>query len=147
MRAIIDLNPALVTAIIGWFAASAFKVVFILLLERRMDFSRFLGSGGMPSSHSAFVASLATAVGIREGFYSSEFAVAFCFAFVVMYDATGVRREAGTQARLLNQLMRHLWREGRGATQKELKELVGHTPYEVLIGGLLGIYVGILING
>ncbi len=146
MRAIIALNPALVSALMGWFVAQALKVIFVLLVDRKWDISRFFGSGGMPSSHSSFVTSLATAVGMTEGFQSGMFAVAACFAFIVMYDAAGVRREAGSQARLINQILRHLWEEGRGATQAELKELIGHTPYEVLTGGMLGIFLGIVMN-
>ncbi len=88
-------NEALMTALISWFAAQFIKVILVLAFDKKLDFRRFVGSGGMPSSHSAFVVSLATYIALESGFQSSEFAVCFVLAFVVMYDAAGVRRAAG----------------------------------------------------
>ena len=91
----IIFNQVLQTAVISWFAAQVIKIVLTLIKERRLDFTRIYGSGGMPSSHASFTVSLAVAVGFTNGFDSTLFALAAAFAFVVMYDATGVRRSAG----------------------------------------------------
>ncbi|MBE7045201.1 MAG: divergent PAP2 family protein, partial [Ruminococcaceae bacterium] len=94
-----------VTALLGWFIAQALKVVFILIKYKRLDFSRFIGSGGMPSSHSSLVTSLATGVGLIEGFDSTLFTISIVLALIVMYDAAGVRRAAGQQAKILNKIV------------------------------------------
>ena len=102
-------NRVLWIAVMAWFAAQFMKIVFTAILEKRWDFSRlFFGLGGMPSSHSAVVCSLATSVGIARGFYSVEFAICTMLAFIVMTDAAGVRRSAGKQAELLNKLVQDL---------------------------------------
>ena len=98
--------------------------------------------GGMPSSHSATVAGLATAVGLREGVRSTPFAIALAFALVVMYDAAGVRRAAMTQARILNQIVDELF-QGHPISETRLRELLGHTPVEVFVGAILGIAIAI----
>jgi len=103
-----------------------------------------MGPGGMPSSHSAFVTSLAVAIGLTEGWDSGMFAVSFVFAAVVMYDAAGVRRAAGRQARVLNQLMTIMLKEGHFPATK-LRELLGHTPFEVVMGALLGTAIAWLM--
>ncbi len=137
-------NHALWVALLGWFTAQALKVIFVLLRDKRFDVRRFVGSGGMPSSHSSFVMSLATFVGMQHGFDSGLFALCVVFAFVVMYDAAGVRRAAGHQARILNQIIEH-WDDGPEIQGKRLKELLGHTPYEVLAGAILGIALGVVL--
>ncbi|MDO4547424.1 MAG: divergent PAP2 family protein [Clostridia bacterium] len=132
-------------AVASWFAAQGLKVVFGFIVERRWDLSRFFGLGGMPSSHSSVVCSVATAVGIQYSFASALFAVSFVFACVVMTDAAGVRRAAGKQAAVLNKIVQDMIANGRGLTTETLKELLGHTPFEVVVGALLGILLAILI--
>ena len=141
----IIMNRVLLVAITCWFVAQALKVVFHLIIEQKLDFSRFFGLGGMPSSHSSVVCGLATSVGLSSGFYSPEFAISFILAAVVMTDAAGVRRAAGKQAAVLNQLIADMFDPDRGLTYETLKELLGHSPFEVLIGALLGILIGFLM--
>jgi len=134
-------NYVLICAMLGWFIASFVKVVIILVRERRFDFRKMYASGGMPSAHSATVSSLASAVAKTDGFMSTGFAIAFMFAFIVMYDASGVRRAAGEQARILNKLVDNLFENKPVYLKKNLKELIGHTPLQVIIGALLGILI------
>ena len=137
-------NNVLWTAVIAWFVAQVLKIIFVFIEERRLNLKRFIGSGGMPSSHSSFAVSLATSVGFVEGFGSVDFAICFCFALIVMYDAAGVRRSAGQQAKVLNKIVDE-WEEGNFKdTDKELKELLGHTPVEVCAGALLGLLISII---
>ena len=105
---------------------------------KKIDFRRLVGAGGMPSSHSSFVCSLATGVALMEGWNSSITALAICFAIVVMFDAAGVRYAAGQQAAILNKIVEEYSQLGR-VQNKRLKELLGHTPFEVFVGALLGI--------
>lgn len=137
-------NSALWTAAIAWAIAQAIKIVLTLINEHRFDFTRITGTGGMPSSHSAFTVSLATSVGIIDGFTSTMFAIAAAFAIVVMYDATGIRRSAGQQAALLNKIVEKIGREDIAETGKKLKELLGHTPIQVFAGAVLGVAVSIV---
>lgn len=131
-------NAVLVCAILGWVVAQCLKVLFIFIREHKLDLKRILGAGGMPSSHSAFVSSMAMAVGLTEGFYSATFAIAFVLAFIVMYDASGVRKAAGEQAKVLNTMQEQLLENA----PVYLKELLGHTRMEVIIGCLLGMAIG-----
>jgi acid phosphatase family membrane protein YuiD len=140
-------NSVLLTAILSWFVAQVLKVVFVLIWNKRFDFHRFVGSGGMPSSHSSFVVSLAAAVGLVEGFASTMFAVCVVVAAVVMYDAAGIRRAAGQQARILNRIVDKWGKEDFRVTEKKLKELLGHTPVEVLAGAILGIIIAVIRHG
>ena len=133
----------LVTSILSWFTAQVIKVLLTLIEKKRLDFRRLVGSGGMPSSHAAFVTSLAAAVGLEKGFSGAEFAICTVFALVVMYDAAGVRRAAGQQARILNKLMEQWEKSDFSDTDKHLKELLGHTPKEVFAGAVLGITIAI----
>lgn len=135
-------NSVLITAIIGWFAAQVLKIIFSW--DKKFDFKRIVGSGGMPSSHAAFVVSLTFAVGFTNGFDSALFAVAAVFAFVVMYDAAGIRRSAGQQAAILNKILEDFQRSDYSHTNKKLKELLGHTPIEVFAGAILGIIIAII---
>lgn len=137
-------NSILFTSILAWFIAQLLKVIFVLIKNRKIDFYRFIGSGGMPSSHSAFVVSLATAIGLTEGFTSSVFAISVVFAMVVMYDAAGVRRAAGQQARILNQMVDKWETDDDENREKRLKELLGHTPVEVFAGAVLGAAIAII---
>ncbi len=137
-------NRVLWAAIMGWFVAQLLKVLLTFIVYKRWDFSRMFGSGGMPSSHSSFICALATATGLSRGFQSVEFAIAVALALIVMYDAAGVRRSAGKQAAAINRIIQDMMRRGSKLTQVHLKELIGHTPFEVIMGALLGILIGIL---
>ena len=123
------------SAAYSWLIAQVIKVINDLIVHKKLNMRRLWGSGGMPSSHASTVMSLTTVVGIINGWDSAIFAVSFIFAIVVMYDAAGVRRAAGKQAKVLNQMI-----EDKGMHMKErLTELLGHTPFEVFMGALLGI--------
>lgn len=147
MSVILDIlsNRVIQTAALAWAVAQALKVLLTLAITKRFDKSRVLGSGGMPSSHSAMACAMMMAIGYREGFTSPIFALAFCFAGVVMYDATGVRRSAGRNAAVINHLMDALSGNGYVFSEERLRELVGHTPLQVLAGALLGILIGTLM--
>lgn len=136
-------NQVLTVTFFGWFIAQLLKVIFVLISTKSLDVSRFVGSGGMPSSHSSLVTSMTTAIGMTEGFGSSIFALAFGVSCIIMYDAAGVRYAVGTQAKILNQIIsdiqEHKFRE------EKLKELIGHTPIEVIAGGVLGVIVAIIM--
>ena len=138
-------NRVIQAAALAWAVAQALKVMLTLAISRRFDKSRVLGSGGMPSSHSAMACAMLMTIGYREGFASSIFALAFCFAGVVMYDAAGVRRSTGKNAAVINQLMDMLSGDGYTFDEKRLKELVGHTPVQVMAGALLGMLIGTLM--
>lgn len=137
-------NHALVCGLIAWFLAQALKIPLYRVIEHQWDFKRFFGAGGMPSSHTALVVSLGMIVGVTEGFDSVAFAICFAFAGIVMYDATGVRRETGTQGKVINQILRDVLINGQPISDEQLKELVGHTPLEVLGGFVLGIAVALV---
>ena len=136
-------NRILDVVFLAWFIAQAYKFCRELLINRKVEVSRIWGTGGMPSSHSSTVTSLATAVGIVHGYSSTYFAIAFTFAGIVMYDAAGIRRSAGKQAAIINRLMDKIHQSQfiSGVQEEKLKELLGHTPFEVLVGALLGIVV------
>jgi acid phosphatase family membrane protein YuiD len=125
----------------AWFVAQALKVPIYYLLEHEFNWHRRLGSGGMPSSHSALVVALTAMVGARMGFDTAEFAISFALSITVMYDAAGVRRETGTQAAVINKILHDKLIDGKHITEEELKELVGHTPLEVFAGALLGLII------
>ena len=147
MNSVLDIfsNKAILAAALAWTVAQALKVILTLVLSRRFDASRMLGSGGMPSSHSALVCALVTVIGFQEGFSSSVFALAFSFACVVMYDAAGVRRSAGQSAAMINQLLDDLTSKGFSFDEERLKELIGHTPVQVVAGAILGVLIGTLV--
>ncbi|GLI57584.1 membrane protein [Propionigenium maris DSM 9537] len=133
---------------IAWFIAQFYKLLSCVVTERRIDIRRMWGTGGMPSSHSSTVTSLAASVAIVEGEKSTLFAIALIFSGVVMYDAAGIRRAAGKQAGVLNKIVERLAHKIEEKIHDEtLKELLGHTPFEVLIGALLGIVVAFLMRG
>ncbi len=136
-------NNVLGIATLAWFVAQILKVIFVLLQSKKFDFSRLVGSGGMPSSHSAFVTGLAFAVGERSGYHSPLFAVCAVLGLIVMYDAAGVRRAAGKQAAVLNKIIDEIQHENLDFEER-LKELLGHTPIEVVAGAILGIMVAII---
>ncbi|CAL0333110.1 unnamed protein product [Lupinus luteus] len=132
-------NYPLISAFLAFAIAQSIKFFTTWYKERRWDPKQLVGSGGMPSSHSATVTALAIAVGYQEGFGGSLFATALVLACIVMYDATGVRLQAGRQAEVLNQIVYGLPSEHPLAESRPLRELLGHTPPQVIAGGLLGV--------
>ncbi len=136
------LNIPLCSALVGWFLAQFIKIVITLLHEKTFKISALWSSGGMPSSHSALVSSLATSIAYTEGIGSVAFSVAAILAFIVMYDAAGVRRAVGEQAKILNKINAE---KEVYTFEKVLKELIGHTPLQVFFGGVLGIAIGITV--
>ncbi len=138
------MNETLLISFVAWFIAQALKVIGGLITEKRLDMSFFVRSGGMPSSHTALVTSLATAVGILQGFNSVEFAIAMVFSGIVMYDAAGVRRAVGQQSIILNRILRELRERRSKDVEHDVRELIGHTPFQVFSGALLGIGIAIL---
>lgn len=139
-------NDIINIAVLGWVIAQAAKVILVLLQQKKWDFTRFTGSGGMPSSHSSTVAGLTTYILKTEGFSSPLFALALVFSIVVMYDAAGVRRAAGEQAKILNRIVKDWNKTNPKKLQKELKELLGHTKTEVFVGMILGIAIALVYN-
>ncbi|MBE5777128.1 MAG: divergent PAP2 family protein [Clostridiales bacterium] len=138
-------NEPLMCAALSWLIAQIIKTVLHLLVEKKLDARRLVGMGGMPSSHTAFVFSLCLMMGLQEGFSSPAFAVSFALAAVVIYDAMGVRRETGKQGAVINRIVRSVLIEGKHITEENLKELVGHTPLEVLGGIILAIIMVIVM--
>jgi acid phosphatase family membrane protein YuiD len=138
-------NRILIAAFAAWLVAQASKTLYELIRYRKLNFSRLVSSGGMPSSHSALVTGLATATGHVMGVGSAAFAIALVLAGIVMYDAAGVRRAVSLQARILNQMMDEAF-QGHPIAEKRLRELIGHTPIQVFVGGLVGIAIGLLIT-
>ena len=138
-------NQILLTAIVSWALAQLIKIGIELIRTHRINWQLIFATGGMPSSHSSLVVALATATGLRQGFDSPLFAVATVLAFVVLYDAQGIRRQAGNQARIINRMLQNVENAGI-KVDKNLKELLGHTPIQVLGGTLLGIIVALIMN-
>jgi len=137
-------NEVLWCAVAAWFTAQALKIPIYWYVEKKLDWGRFFGSGGMPSSHSAFCVSLAIMTGWLAGFDKPEFAVAVVLACIVMYDASGVRRETGLQAEVINDIIEKVFVNGQPITDVELKELVGHTKLEVWGGFIVGVLVALV---
>lgn len=146
-------NYCLNVALISWLSAQVLKTIFTFIATKKLNLERMVGAGGMPSAHSALVCSLTVAIARTVGVSSPEFALAFLVACVVMYDAMGVRRSAGEQAKVLNKII-FTWEKNQDAPdededdmfKKDLKESLGHTPLEVLGGALLGILVAMLVS-
>jgi hypothetical protein len=136
-------NRILTTTLTAWFLAQTLKVTIAAIKEKRFDFRWFIGTGGMPSSHAAGAAALASSVGLDYGFQTVVFALAATFAVVVMFDAQGVRRATGKQAQILNRIMEDIYWQGK-IKEDRLREFIGHTPIEVLVGMLFGISVAFL---
>jgi acid phosphatase family membrane protein YuiD len=138
--------PYITIPVIVWAIAQVIKVVTDSLQRHHLDLRRLGTAGGMPSSHTALVVSLTTVLGSRRGVASPEFALAAIFTAVVMYDATGVRRAAGQQAAVLNRIIDDLFHR-QGFKEDRLRELLGHTPFEVVAGALLGVVVSLALLG
>ena len=126
-----------------WFGIQLFKVIYDLVTTKKFNFKRILQAGGMPSSHSAVVIALTTMIGKDVGIQSPLFGVSVIFSFVVMYDAAGLRRAAGKQAKLLNKIVETPGLTG-GQVSEKLVEVLGHTPFQVLVGALIGFIVGLI---
>lgn len=140
----ITSNKVINIAFIAWASAQIIKTILVLVTTKKFSAERLFGAGGMPSSHTALVVSLVTAVYRIHGFSSTYFAIAFAFAAVVMYDAMGVRREAGEHAKLLNSIVKDIFTKDFKTEEsvEALKEYLGHTPKEVFGGLILGLIVG-----
>jgi uncharacterized protein len=134
----------LLAPLVAWSIAQTAKVILYSVREGRLNLRVLAVTGGMPSSHSAIVMGMTTAVGKYSGVTSAEFAIAIIFSFVVMYDAAGLRRAAGRQAAVLNRLVEDLVHM-RGVQEQKLRELLGHTPVEVLVGAILGVAAGLIL--
>ena len=128
-----------------WFGIQTFKVIYDLVTTHKFNFKRILGAGGMPSSHSAVVVALCTMIGKNYGINSAIFGLSVVFAFVVMYDAAGVRRAAGKQAKLLNKIVQTPGLSNVEVTEK-LQEVLGHTPTQVFVGAFIGLIVGLIFG-
>ena len=149
MDLILDIlsNKTLIAASLSWLAAQLIKTSIDLVLYKSFNPERLVGSGGMPSSHSSTVCALCTMALMEYGADSFQFSVTFILAMVVMYDAAGVRRETGKQAKVLNAMLRDNpfeWKDE--VLDQKLKELVGHTPLQVTAGAILGIIIAILLR-
>ena len=134
----------LLVPLVAWTIAQTAKVIIYSVREHRLNLRVLAVTGGMPSSHSAIVMGMTTAVGKYAGINSPQFAIALIFSFVVMYDAAGLRRAAGRQAAILNRLVEDLVNM-RGVQEAKLRELLGHTPVEVLAGAVLGVVAGLIL--
>lgn len=131
-------NKIIIIAFIAWILNQSLKMIVFYITEKKWDIRRFTGAGGMPSTHSALSMCVAITIGIKEGWETPLFAFAIVIAFIIMADAAGVRRETGEQAKVLNKIILEFFREIK-LKDKRLKELVGHTPFEVIVGAFMGI--------
>ncbi len=138
-------NNILWATVFSCILAQLLKIPLHYWMHKQLDWTRCIGSGGMPSSHSSSVCTLGTCVGLQYGFDTPLFAITVAFAVIVMYDAAGVRKEAGEQAKILNRIIKKFEKQEFHIDQ-ELKELIGHTKPEVLVGALLGIVIGICFS-
>lgn len=140
-------NKVFMSGVTGWFIAQLLKTLINTLLTKSFSAERLVGSGGMPSSHSSTVCALTTSTAILYGVGSFEFAISAVFAIIVMYDAMGVRRETGKQAKLLNEIILSFKKhDGSPFSEKMLKEYVGHTPLQVFAGAVLGILIAVCLQ-
>ncbi len=137
-------NKVLIIAGLGWVTAGILKVIIELIINKKLSVSRLLGSGGMPSSHTSTVVSLVIAVGYDCGLNTVQFAIVVIFAIIVIHDAVGVRQETGKQAQILNQIMFDTSIFDDLDFEKRLKEYIGHTPFQVLVGAIVGVVVSII---
>ncbi len=138
-------NRVLVITFLAWIIAQGVKVLLGVIREKRFNFRWLIGTGGMPSSHAAGAAALATACGLETGFDSVVFGLAAVFALVTMFDAQGVRRATGQQASILNRILDDIYWRGKVESQR-LMELIGHTPVQVFIGAVLGIIIALSLH-
>lgn len=139
-------NELLLAPIAAWMLAQIIKSIIYAIENRRFEISRLIGDGGMPSGHSATVTALATASALCYGLSSFQFAFAAVFAVVVMHDASGIRLESGKQAKVINDMLEYLQTWSYKNQEEKLKELLGHTPLQVLAGALIGLAVAMLFH-
>jgi acid phosphatase family membrane protein YuiD len=139
-------NRPLMSAFTAWLAAQLLKTLIFAYLEKQVNWRRMVETGGLPSAHSALVVGLAVGVGLTDGWRSTMFAICLVYALVVMYDAIGIRREAGKHADLLNELLVISVIKDSYTQREKLKELLGHTPIEVFAGALIGLLMAVVIN-
>jgi uncharacterized protein len=140
IKSVLD-NHVLIVALAACIISQGLKLIIDVVKNGKVSLRVMTTTGGMPSAHSAFVTALATGVGQVKGWDSVEFAIATIFAIIVMYDAAGVRQAAGKQARILNQMIDELFSEDHSFNEQRLKELLGHTPVQVIAGAVLGIFI------
>jgi acid phosphatase family membrane protein YuiD len=145
MADFITLSPPLVLALLAMASVQLFKFFLAWIRHGRADFTRLVGTGGMPSAHAASVTALTTAVGIDAGWNSTLFGAVAFFSLVIMYDATGIRRAAGRQAQILNRMLEEL-KDYHKLEAVRLKELLGHTPLEVIVGAMYGVALVVLLH-
>jgi uncharacterized protein len=138
-------NRTLWVTLLAWACVQTWKFLAVVIFEHRVDWSMLWAPGGMPSTHSTLVAALATSVGMNAGFGSSQFAISIVLAMIVMYDAAAVRRAAGRQAQMINRIVDELL-SGSPLSEERLRELMGHTPFQVLVGTVIGVLAGVLLN-
>lgn len=139
----ITANDVLWTVVSAWLTASLLKVIFYAIQKKKINFRRLIGNGGMPSTHSASVASLAISVGFKEGWSSTALAISIVLAFIVMIDASGVRLAASKHAKALNEITLEVFKDGQFHYEK-FNELLGHTPTQVFAGALTGILISVI---
>jgi len=138
-------NHVLMVTLLAWAIAQTLKVSLGVLRTKRFDFRWFIGTGGMPSAHAAGSSALAAIIGFDYGFHTALFALASVFAIVTMFDAQGVRRSTGKQASILNKILDDIYWKGK-IEETQLKELIGHTPVEVMMGSIIGILLAIILQ-
>lgn len=136
-------NQYILCGLTAWILAQLLKIPTYMLVEKKLDWHRFFGSGGMPSSHTASVISITFLLGAVNGFDTALFAVSLAFSMVVMYDAMGVRRETGKQGAVINEILEKVLIDGKPISEDEFKTLVGHSPFEVAGGFLVGLLVAL----
>ncbi|MCK4249703.1 MAG: divergent PAP2 family protein [Candidatus Omnitrophica bacterium] len=141
----IGINPIFWGTVLAWTITQTIKVCLGIIRTKKFDFRWFVNTGGMPSAHTAGVVCLAVSIGLRLGFDSPVFAVTAVFTMITMFDAQGVRRAAGHQAGLLNKMLDDIY-AGQRISEERLKELLGHTPLQVLVGAALGALLAIIFN-
>ena len=139
-------NRPLMSALLAWLVAQVLKTAVFAILERRVNWRKLVETGGLPSAHSALVVGLTTGIGLHEGWQTTNFAIALVFSLIVMYDAIGIRQEAGKHADLLNELLRIAVIRDVYQQREELKELLGHTPLEVFAGALIGVMMALFVS-
>lgn len=139
-------NDILVCAFVAWLVAQFLKVLIEWVVTHKFDLRRFVGMGGMPSSHTAFLVALCTMIGSREGLGSTTFALSLALTIIVIYDAMGVRYQTGKQSHVINRILHRMLVEGKPLGDEELQELIGHTPTEVFFGAIIGLIVPIFFR-
>jgi acid phosphatase family membrane protein YuiD len=140
----LDGYPVLTCTVVGWLVSSLLKIPFTYFVHRKIDLKQAFGTGGMPSSHSALMVSTTLGIGLFQGFNAPEFALAIAVSMIVLYDAAGVRRQAGIHAERINMIIKELF-EGKPLQEDDLKVMLGHSPFEVTGGVLTGILTALFV--